>query len=268
MERSTGSYHSQGLTRGLAVLRLLGKAQEPMSLAELSKQMDLPKPTLLRLLSVMDDEGFVAKAGDPPVYSLGPSVFQIAESLGDVDLVSTAFGTLKTLADQLGFTANLGVLQGRSVLHLCVEEPERALRIAAGGFLDHTYCTGLGKMLLSTLETDQIAQHLPESEPWETFTPRTITTRAALEQELQRVRDHGYSVDDQERNRGVRCIAVRVPTKASFALSLSVSGPVGEISESEVPRVLEALRNAADTLAGLPRMEAALESVRTRWGIS
>ncbi|MDI6023419.1 IclR family transcriptional regulator [Leucobacter sp. UT-8R-CII-1-4] len=265
---STGTYHSQGLTRGLAVLRVLGQAQEPMTLAELSKSMEMPKSTLLRLLSVMDDERFVARAGDPPVYSLGPSVFEIAESLDAADLVTIAYSALKALAEQLGFTTNLGVLQGASVLHLCVEEPERALRIAAGGFLDHTYCTGLGKMLLSTLDDDQIDAHLPVGEPWESFTPRTITTRAALAQDLKRIREHGYSVDDQERNRGVRCIAVLVPTNSSFALSLSASGPMGEVTEADVPRVLEALRNTAHTLAELPQMTSALESVRTRWGIS
>ncbi|MGM1018838.1 MAG: IclR family transcriptional regulator [Actinomycetota bacterium] len=268
MDASSGSYHSQGLSRGLAALRTLAKAQDPLSLATLAQRLDLPKSTLLRLLAVMEEEGFVVKLEDPPSYTVGPSVFDIAESLGDVDLAALTSATLKELANRLGFTANLGVLQGRSVLHLCVEEPERALRIAAGGFLDHTYCTGLGKVLLAALDSEQIDQRLPAPQPWESFTEHTITTRTALDVELDRVRQHGYSIDDEERNRGVRCMAVIVPTDAPFALALSVSGPIGEITDAHAPAVYRALTEAATAIARLPRLTSALESVRLRWGIA
>lgn len=267
MGTNTKPYHSQGLTRALAALRVLGQSQEPMSLADLAKKLELPKPTLLRLLAVMEEEGFVTKSGAAPLYSIGPSVFEIAETAGSVDFEDVVSATLKSLADDVGFTANIGVLQGRSVLHLCVEEPARALRIAKGGFLDHTYCTGLGKMLLSQLDDADIDPHLPAEKTWQSFTPRTITSRAQLDRALKSIREDGYSVDDQERNRGVRCLAVLIPVKASFDLSLSVSGPLGEISEPEVPQVIAVLRRTAEEIAQLPRLSVALETVRTRWGI-
>lgn len=268
MSTSTQSYHSQGLTRALTALRVLGQTQAPMSLADLAKAMSLPKPTLLRLLSVMEEEQFVAKSGTVPLYSIGPGIFEIAESAKPIDLEHIVSSTLKSMAIDLGFTANMGVLQGRSVLHLCVEEPTRALRIAVGGFLDHTYCTGLGKMLLSRIDADDLDQHLPSEETWQSFTPRTITSRPQLDRELKLVRKHGFSEDDQERNRGVRCLAVLIPAKAPFDIALSVSGALGEISEDEVPRVVDALRRAAQEIAQLPRLNEALESVRTRWGIA
>lgn len=268
MTSLTPSYHSRGLTRALTTLRVLGQTRAPMSLADLAKTMDLPKPTLLRLLSVMEEDGFVAKSGTLPLYSIGSSIFEIAGSAEAVEFEDLVSNTLKSLADDLGFTANMGVLQGQSVLHLCVEEPARALRIAVGGFLDHTYCTGLGKMLLSRVEADNLDQHLPPEETWQSFTPRTITSRARLDVELKRVRKHGFSEDDQERNRGVRCLAVLVPTEAPFDIALSVSGPLGEMPETDVPRIVEGLRRTAHRITNLPRLNEALESVRTRWGIA
>lgn len=261
------AYHSQGLVRGLTVLRALGRSRDPMTLATLSDHLDIAKSTLLRLLSVMEQEGFVVKIGDTPSYGLGPSVFEVAESVGSVDLSAVTSTSLKRLADDLGFTTNLGVLQGRSVLHLAVEEPDRALRIAAGGYLDHVYCTALGKILLSELPTSEIDQHLPVSERWDAFTDHTITRRDDFLVELERISRHGYSIDDQERNRGVRCMAVLVPTKAGFGLALSASGPVGELADAAAPRVLNALTAAATDIAQLPRIEVALDAVRSRWGI-
>ncbi|MHC9044336.1 IclR family transcriptional regulator [Microbacterium saperdae] len=268
MERDANSYHSQGLMRGLLALRTLGDRGQPVGLADLSRAMDLPKPSLLRLLAVMEREGFVSRFGQPPVYTLGPSVYTLAESLTPVELPQVTASTLKDLADELGFTSNLGVLQGQSVLHLDVAEPARALRIAAGGFLDHTYCTGLGKMLLSVLDLDLVGGHLPTREPYESFTDRTLTTRAQLDDELSRIRERGFSIDDQERNRGVRCMAVLVPIDHEITLSLSVSGPAGELPADDEARIHRRLRDAAKTVADLPRLGIALQNVRTRLAIS
>ncbi|MDA4893815.1 IclR family transcriptional regulator [Streptomyces sp. MS2A] len=267
MEQNSTSYHSQGLARGLTVLRVLGAEGQPLPLAELARAAGLPKPTLLRLLTVMEREGFIARTGQPPAYTLGPSVYALTESLAAVELSELTAPTMKALADGLGFTSNLGVLQGRSVLHLGVEEPARALRIAAGGFLDHTYCTGLGKMLLSVLEDDRVADHIPTREPFESFTDQTITTRAQLDEELARIRERGVSIDDQERNRGVRCMAVLVPAEHELTVSLSVSGPAGELTERDEDHIRAALTDAAAEIAGLPRIGAALQNVRTRLAI-
>lgn len=267
MEQNSTSYHSQGLARGLAVLRVLGADSQPMPLAGLSRALELPKPTLLRLLTVMEREGFIARVGQPPSYVLGPSVYALTESLAPVELAELTAPTMKALADELGFTSNLGVLQGRAVLHLGVEEPARALRIAAGGFLDHTYCTGLGKMLLSVLDAEQVAEHIPTRQPFESFTDRTITTRTELDAELERVRERGFSIDDQERNRGVRCMAILVPAEHELTLSLSVSGPAGELTQQDEARVHRTLTEAAAVIAALPRLGAALQHVRTRLAI-
>lgn len=253
--------------RGLIALRNLGERGQPMGLAELARELSMPKPSLLRLLAVMEREGFVSRFGQPPVYALGPSVYSLAEALAPVEFSDVTAATLKVLADELGFTSNLGILQGESVLHLDVEEPTRALRLAAGGFLDHTYCTGLGKMLLSTLDPDRVAYHVPSREPYKTFTDRTIRTRRQLTSELKRIRERGFSIDDQERNRGVRCMAVLVPLEHEITLSLSVSGPAAELAPEDEERVHRKLQKAARTVAELPRLGIALNNLRTRLAI-
>ncbi|MDR2323594.1 MAG: IclR family transcriptional regulator [Microbacterium sp.] len=268
MELNSTSYHSQGLTRGLAALRVLGAEPQPMSLAALSRALDLPKPTVVRLLAVMEREGFVTRVGQPPMFTLGPSLYALTESLGPADLSQLTAPTMKALADELGFTTNLGVLQGRAVLHLAVEEPARALRIAAGGFLDHTYCTGLGKMLLSALDPEDVDEHVPLSEPYERFTDATITDRTSLDRELVRIRERGTAIDDQERNRGVRCMAILVPTADELAISLSVSGPAGELGAGDEARVLHVLNEAAAAIAELPRLSGALQTVRDRLALA
>lgn len=258
--KQSGSYHSQGLSRALAVFRVLAGADRPLTLAQLAQDLDLPKSTLVRLLSVMQDEGFIRRYGDPPTFAIGHVFHEIAQAYRPPTVVEIAAPTMKRLAAAVGFTANLGVLRGRSVLHLHVEEPRRALRFAASGMLDETYCTGLGKMLLTTLPLDQLDEHLPESEPYESFTPQTITTRSQLEAELNRIRAAGVSLDEEERNHGVSCLAVLLPVE-DRPVSISVSGPVGELALRDQRRIQPIVRAAADEIASAPGFAAALAGV-------
>lgn len=268
MEQRAKSYHSQGLNRALAILRLLGKASTPLTLAAITSQLDLPKSTVVRLLNVMEDEGFVRRSGEYPAYAIGHAVHEIAEGYRPPSMSDVAAPVLSRLADEVGFTANLGVLEGPSVLHLHVAEPQRALRFATGGTLDFAYCTGLGKLLMSVLPEDDIDAHLPESEPYSTWTARTITTRADMVAELERIREAGYSVDDEERNRGVTCMAVLLPTHGAPTLALSVSAPSAELEEPARERILPVLRAAATELVARPGFDAALDPLRTRMAVA
>lgn len=263
MERSATSYQSQGLVRALKVLRLLGTSERPLSLADLSLSLSLPKSTLVRLLAILEEQEFVYREGNPPAYVVGHAVLEISETYRrQADTVAVATPVLRELALRTGLTANIGVLEGRWVLHVCVQEPDRPLRFrSSNGSLDHTYCTGLGKLLLSRVPAERIADHLPD-EPFSPFTPHTITTRPALDDEFARIRERGYSIDDQERDLGVVCLAVPIPTADDINIALSVSGPAGELDAAQREHVLPLLRARAEDLAASGRFVASLHASR------
>lgn len=264
MEQRATSYHSQGLTRALAILRLLGTAKTPLTLAAIATQLDLPKSTVVRLLQVMEEASFVRRLGEQPAFAIGHALHEIAEGYRPPSMSEITAPVLTRLADEVGFTTNLGVLEGPSVLHLHVAEPQRALRFATGGTLDFAYCTGLGKLLMSVLPENAIDAHLPKTEPYRCWTPHTITTREGIVAELERIRRAGFSVDDEERNRGVTCMAVLLPTDDAPALALSVSAPSGELGEAARERLLPVLISAAAELVALDDFDLALEPLRAR----
>lgn len=262
------SYHSQGLSRGLEMLQLLGKAAEPLTLAQISRSLELPKSTLLRLLAVMEEKGFVRRFGDPPAYSIGHAMDVITEGYRPPSVAEVAAPILKKLSDEVGFTTNLGILEGRSVLHLHVAEPERALRFATGGTLDFAYCTGLGKMLLSTVPPEKVADHLPDAEPYTQWSATTLITRAQIDVAMNHIREVGFSIDNEERNLGVTCMAVLVPTGGQPQVALSVSGPSGELKPTNQQRILPILRSAAALVAAAPGLAGALSSLKGRMAIA
>lgn len=257
-------YHSQGLVRALGILKAVGASTEPLSLAELSTDLDLPKSTLVRLLKILEEGGFLHR--DAARYSIGHAVLELGEIYRrQANAAEVAAPYLRELAGETGLTANIGILEGRWVLHVVVQEPDRPLRFrSASGSLDHAYATGLGKMLMSALPVNCLGDHLPVEEPWQEFTANTITNVERMLAELEIIRDRGYSVDQQERDLGVECMAVPIPNGARLNVALSVAGPTGEFGEDERLRYLAALRDKAQQLGENARFIASLGAAHGR----
>jgi IclR family acetate operon transcriptional repressor len=258
-----GTYHVTALTRGLLVLHELAQAGVPLGLAQLQDRTSLPKSTLVRLLSVLTDTGYVLRVDEAPTFWLGPAVMPLAESYASaLDVSACAQGVLETLAAATGQTANVAILDGTDVVHLCVVEPNRPIRFrSATGSRDGAHQTGLGKVLLAFAPTDVLSQHLPP-DPYEARTKRTITTRRALLAELERIRRAGYAFDDEEGDLGVRCLAVPIYRHPDVVAAISVTGPAGELAVNAHARLLANLREAAVTLEKQSQFQHALQIAR------
>src|SRR6267154_1411628 len=77
-------------------------------------------------------------------------------------------------------------------------------------------------------------------------TPKTITTVPRLLKELEKVRQQGYAVDDEENNLGARCVAAPVfGDRVSIEAGLGLSGTTQQVSPQTMPRILDALRDSA-----------------------
>lgn len=260
---ASGTYHVAALTRGLLILGELSAAGVPLGLTQLQERTSLPKSTLVRLLSVLTEAGYVIRVDEAPAFWLGPAVMPLADSYtAALDVSACARSVLETLASATGQTANVAILDGTDVVHLCVVEPSRPIRFrSATGSRDGAHQTGLGKVLLAFAEPDALSQHLP-AEPYEARTRRTITSRRALLAELDRVRRAGYAFDDEEGDLGVRCLAVPIYRHPDVVAAVSVTGPAGELPVNAHAALLASLREAALALEKRSQFQDALQIAR------
>ena len=261
------SYHAQALTRGLEILRHLARSDgESESLSDLHDLTGLPKSTLVRLLTVLEHEGFVRRVDDLPNFRLSHAVVDLAEGYRrgtDVGVHATPY--LKALADKTRQTANLGVIDGPSVVHLCVQEPDRSLRFRSQtGSRDALHCTALGKMLLAGFD-DDVALDKLNLAPLDRRTDATLTAIEDVMADVARSRVRGFAVDNEEGDKGVYCIAVPIapsPPKRPWSASISLSGPIGEMDEPFREQHLKALRETATTMSADAELTAALKVYR------
>lgn len=257
-----GGYRAQTLTRGLSVLRTMADVREPLTLQDLHDRTGIPKPTLVRLLAILTQEGCTVRLDDRPTYSLGPTVTAIAAGVTD-DLRPEVLARpyLQRLTSTVGHTSNLGVISARQVLHLCVVPADRPIRyIVHTGTRDQPHATGLGKALLANLDPDLVDRIL-SGNPLEPKTPHTITVRSKLDTELKRVRKNGWAYDDQEGALGLCCFAYPVLVDDRCVAAVSVSGPAGELPRTMSDEIVPELETTAKQIAGDSRLARALAAI-------
>ncbi|MBN1535494.1 MAG: IclR family transcriptional regulator [Anaerolineales bacterium] len=223
----------QSLARGLKILDLLRNAPDGLSITETAESLDIDKGSASRLMSTLERYGYVEKDERTRRCHLGPQVVSLSRSLlNRISLREAAKPYLRQLMERTGECTHLAVPAQGKVLYIDQVESPATLRVNAQvGTMNPMHCTALGKALLAFGDLD-----LPKK--LDSFTPRTITDPNVLRLALDEVRRLGYSVDDEEFDLDVRCIAAPVFDHRGKAVgSIGISGPATRITLEQLPRL-------------------------------
>ncbi len=238
----------KSLDRAIDVLERIGAGGTTLSL--LAADLDESPSTLYRVLLTLEARDLVEFEEDGQIWHMGSGAFRLGSTfLRRTNLVDRARPILRRLMEETGETANLGVERGGQVLFLNQVETHAHIRaFFPPGTVSAMHASGIGKALLCTFDPAR-RDRILDAHPLERFTPRSLTDRAALIADLDRCAARGYAVDDEERNEGMRCIAAAVCDAQGEAVAgLSVSGPVARLADTDLPRLTEAVREAAAQL--------------------
>jgi len=239
----------KSLDRAMEVFEYLSEAQgKPLTM--LADEMNQSPATVYRILVTLEGRGLVEFDPEEQVWHIGPRAFVIgARFLRRTSLVDRARPIMRKLMETTGETANLGIEQEGSVLFLSQVETHASIRaFFPPGTLSPMHASGIGKALLAHMDADRLDRLLAAAE-LTPFTDHSITERAVLEQDLETIRAQGYSIDNEEKNAGMRCIAAPVFDMNREAIAgISVSGPTSRVSVSEIERLSRAVIEAAHQL--------------------
>ena len=245
------TYQIRALDRGLDILEAFTVAEPELTIGQIGERTTLPKPTVVRLLSVLAERGYVERIEGAERYRLGVRTLEV----GSVFLLSTSLEAearpiMRGLADATGQTANLGILDHYQVVHIEVVAPDRPVRFwAMIGKREDAYVSGLGKVLLAALPEDEREEYLRQPHP--AVTPTTITDAAQLRDELVLTAERGYAIDNEESNAGVLCIAAPIRNgKGEIEAAVSISGPRAEFdADGQMERFIALVRDAASQIS-------------------
>ncbi|HVV24841.1 MAG TPA: IclR family transcriptional regulator [Pseudonocardiaceae bacterium] len=241
----------QSVDRAIAVLELLASRGET-GITEIAGELGVHKSTASRLLSVLESRGLVEQLGQRGKYVIGFGMVRLAGSaIARMDLAAVGQQVCQALADRLGETVNIAVLDGDVAIN--VTQARGAAAITAQNWIGQRtplHATSSGKVLLAHLDEARrkeiIAAGLAE------YTRNTIVDPVALAAELDAVPAVGYATTFEELEIGLHAVAVPVagPDGRPVA-AISMSGPAFRVSRRRVPEIVRELTAAAADLAGL-----------------
>lgn len=240
----------QVLDRALDMLDLL--ASHPgLTLSEVADRMEQSPSTVHRLLHSLAARGMVESDPATQAWNIGPATFRLGSAfMRRSGIVERARPILRALMEHTGETANLGILNGDAVLFVSQAETHETIRaFFPPGTRSPLHASGIGKALLAFGRPEVLRNYL-DGHGLTRFTDHTLTTAEALSDDMSRIRARGFSFDDEERTRGMRCIAAPVFDMTGDAIAgVSVSGPTHRIGHEHVKTLGAVVAAAAAELS-------------------
>ncbi len=244
MAKENDDKQLSAVERTMSILEAISKSASNLEL--LSKTTSIPKATLLRFLSSLSNLGYVYR-DDADRYHLTMKMFSIgSRSLRDLDLISIAKPFTKKLSEELGETVHMGILEEDQAVYVLKEESYFTIRMYSRvGKAIPLYCTAIGKIFLSEMSEKELDSYLKTHE-LKPFTPKSIRTESALKEELARIRERGWSIDDEEHEENIMCLGAPIRDYTGKVLAaISVSWPLFRFDEINYEKVLEKIKDAA-----------------------
>jgi DNA-binding IclR family transcriptional regulator len=221
---------SRSVLRAMEILDLLAATERPLGLAQIAKEIGIPKSSCLALLRALSARNFI-RQDETGAYALGLRSFEVGSAyLRSVTPVGAVTPELRTLTERLGMTTHFAVLEGDEVVYLAKQDPAGpGVRLASSlGARLSAWTTAVGKAQLA------YADQLPEP----------VRPSAA---EFGAIRQRGYAVDEGVTAGGIQCVAAPV---------FSVGGCCGAIGVSyllhdgpDVPVIADLLIAAASQVS-------------------
>lgn len=234
------------LARGLTVIEAFQDRTEGATVAEIAAATALSRASVRRLLMTLEFLGYATRTGS--VYRLGSRVLRLGFSfLSSQSLPILATPILEEISASLHESSSLSVLEGDEIVYVARSAANRVLSVGLSvGSRLPAYCTSMGRVLLAALPEAELAGYL-ERAALHPRTPKTITLKPALQAEIVRVREQGYSLVDEELELGLRSLAVPVMTRAGRVVAAMNTGVHASRVEPEdlLGRMLPELQRGA-----------------------
>jgi DNA-binding IclR family transcriptional regulator len=239
------------LQRAIDILNLFSSQSPELGTSEIARALGLHKSTTASLVYTLEANGFLNQNPDTRKYQLGLKLVERAFAmLDEVEIRHVAYPFLRDLRDKWNETVNLAILDGQDVVYV-----ERFLGTKALGMRSEVgrrapaHSTALGKAILSTLPVTEVQRFVSQHD-LQAMTERTITDPNQFLAEIDKTREQGYAVDDEENEIGGRCVSVPIFDHTGQAVAaVSVSAPTARLTQAEIPQAGAMVRETAKSIS-------------------
>ncbi len=232
----------------IAVIEAVGRKAGGLTQAELVQQTGCSANLVFRVLSTLVTLGYMNRQEEDRRYVLTSRLLENCQPRStDKSLVLCAHAAMQWLRDQSRETVQLMIRAGNKGLVLEQVLGLEAVQVMGRvGMQVPLYSCAPGKAILAALSEDELEQWLAATE-LKSFTENTKATRAALLDDLQRIRQRGYSEDREEGIEGIRCVAAPILDVYQRPVgALTVMSPTKRLPQRRFPEIGDWCSQAAE----------------------
>jgi IclR family transcriptional regulator, KDG regulon repressor len=230
-------YRIHVIDRAAQILDCFGFDHQELSVSEIGAKTGLHRSTAHRILMALEYNDLIKQNPSTGKYHLGIKLFKLGhQAVSQLNLREICRPFLSRLMNDTKETIHLAVLDDDQVLYLDKVEGPHALRMPSRvGRHIPTYCTSLGKAMLSCLD-DQEVKSILRRQTLKPHTENTVKNINQLLADLRSVRKRGYAVDNEEIEIGLRCVGAPLRDYTGGMVgAISVAAPSARLSEKNTP---------------------------------
>ena len=253
----------QSIQRAIDILSLFSHARPRWGITEIAQVSGLAKGTVHNIVSTLSRAGFLQQDAETRRYALGPNIFALGTIMaGTLDVNQKAAGPAHRLASQTGMISRVAIWDTDAALVTLNVTPDYSSSLSQQiGPRVVAYCSAIGRALLAHLPEPDLNSYLDRVKRVP-YTPQTVTDRKKLLNILDKTRERGYAVNDQELAIGQTSIAAAIfQSGGRLAASISLTGRSDQVKGPELEGLVSMLRiTAAEISRYLGHYPAAAEA--------
>ncbi|MCP9770437.1 IclR family transcriptional regulator [Lacihabitans sp. LS3-19] len=239
----------QSLEKGLNVLLAFSQEKKAMTLSEVAEKTQMSRAAARRFLLTYTHLGYMINDGK--YFSLTPKVLDLGYNyISSMDIIEIAKPFMVKLSKEIEESCSIGLIENKDIVYIVQEQVSRVMTISlkVGSRLP-AHLTSMGRMILAMNE--KLQTELLEKFEYNQLTENTISDKASLKAELDRIKIQGFAFVDQELEVGLRAISTPIFSKNNKVnYALTILSPTNRFSKEEMlNRFLEPMKETCGRIS-------------------
>jgi IclR family KDG regulon transcriptional repressor len=241
----------QSVLRAVKILDIVSRYDGGINLKDISKELGLGSSTVFYLINTLVEVNFIKHVANNK-YKLGPKNLQLGNNyLNNLSLYKVSNPIIEELLEKINENIYLFMLENQNFIQILKMESSHSVKpTKLANDKSNAHATAIGKIFLSSFEDEECEKFINEFNHLQKYTKNTIASLNSLKKELDLIRKNGYSLDMQESEIGINCIAVPIYNHlGKIKASMGVSIPTQRFPDNFKDALLPSIKASANKIS-------------------
>lgn len=241
----------QSVLRAAKIIDIVAKYDDGISLKDISKELGLGSSTVFYLINTLVETDFIKHTANNK-YKLGPKNLQLGNNyLNNLSIYKISAPILEDLLEKINENIYLFMLENQNFIQILKMESSHSVKpTKLSNDKSNAHATAIGKIFLSSFTEEECEQFIKEYNHLQKYTKNTINSLDRLKKELDTIKKNGYSLDMEESEIGINCIAVPIYNHiCKIKASVGVSIPTQRFPENFKEVLLPLIQEGANKIS-------------------